>query len=161
MDKTGKEKFKNLKKKKKGKKVRGKAAFVLPLTQSEMQDVCIKRSHSWGLKNLLLHFSHETTLFLSHVPPPRSSICISPAETEQEHHIHQVSTRHHTSTMEPERIRGEIFVSAKKLIAKRDSSSSCWRRKGEPWTKRSIREEAPEGKSLGLKVISARGLFCW
>lgn len=37
--------LKNLKKKK-GKKVRGKAAFVLPLTQSEMQDVCIKRSHS-------------------------------------------------------------------------------------------------------------------
>lgn len=29
-----------------------------------MQDVCIKRSHSWGLKNLPLHFSHETTLFL-------------------------------------------------------------------------------------------------
>lgn len=49
MDKTGKEK-----KKKKLKKVRSKAAFVLPLAQSEMQDVCIERSQPWGLKNLLL-----------------------------------------------------------------------------------------------------------
>lgn len=55
-----------------------------------MQDVCTERSQSWGLKNLFLPVSPMR--LLSHAPPPRSSLCISPAsKTEQEHHIQQVS----------------------------------------------------------------------